>query len=63
MGDSDERKQMVLAEGVKGDRARYDQLVVAAVIWEARGIELGRAEQLAVEGRDPPGGLAQALAS
>jgi hypothetical protein len=39
MGDPDERKQMVLAEGVKGDRARYNQLVVATVIGEARGID------------------------
>ena len=44
-----------------GDTARYDQLVVAAVVGKRSGVEGSGGEQLAVEDGDPARRLTQAL--
>src|SRR3954469_4297861 len=61
VGHAHEREQVVLAKGVERDGPGHHQLVVAAVVGEARGIEGRRGEQLGVHGGDPPGCLAHAL--
>jgi hypothetical protein len=55
-----ERQQVVHAEGVEGDRADQDELVVALFIGKRGRPERPRGKQLLVGGRHAARGLAQA---
>lgn len=58
---TDERQQMVLADGPHGDAAGQDEFVVVLVVGEGGQVEGARAEQLGVGARHPARCAAQAL--
>ena len=59
--DADEREQVVLTQRVERDVARDDELVVAAVVGEARRREGARGQQFGVHARDARGRVREAL--
>src|SRR5215213_2628197 len=61
MGDAAERQQVVLAQGVERDVARYDELVVTAVVRERGGVEVRGRQQLGVHGGHPARRIAPRL--
>ena len=61
VGKSRDRQQVVLAEGVKADPARDDQLVVALAVGEGGDVERARGQQFGIRGSHPPRSLAQML--